>query len=394
MSRVARLRAFIIATLAIQVVGVFIIGSKQYLFTSTFTLKTQFDNVAGLAAGGDVRVGGVHCGIVRSIELPHKPGDRITVLMDLVHSSREIIKKDSTASIETEGMLGSQYLAISFGSEGNTEVRDGDYIDSLPPLRMADMMAKADVILDSTKQAIQNTTEATARLGSISAKIDSGQGTVGALVNDQELYNHLNASTIAMQGAMDEAQAGATGFRENMEALKHNFFLRGYYKNRGYQDSADLMNDEIEHMPADAPAKTFAFSGEQIFNKRDSAKLKNQKALRIVGEYLSSHNDSFAVVMVTSGMKGDAGKELTLTQARAMVVRENLVENYEFDDRQLKTFGAGKNADEKSNNDWGTVQIVIYPAGTKAPPAKVKPAAATSPLSNIIATPAAPAIKP
>ena len=37
-----------------------------------------------------------------------------------------------------------------------------------------------------------------------------------------------------------QAQAGVTDFQENMEALKHNFFLRGYFKNRGYEDSAEL----------------------------------------------------------------------------------------------------------------------------------------------------------
>ena len=47
------------AALAILLVGVFIIGSKQYLFSSTYQLKAQFDNVVGLDAGGDVRVGGV-----------------------------------------------------------------------------------------------------------------------------------------------------------------------------------------------------------------------------------------------------------------------------------------------------------------------------------------------
>ena len=56
MSKVARLGAFIVLTLAILAVGVFVIGSKEYLFRSTYQLKAQFDNVAGLAAGADVQV--------------------------------------------------------------------------------------------------------------------------------------------------------------------------------------------------------------------------------------------------------------------------------------------------------------------------------------------------
>src|ERR1700688_2459999 len=103
MSRAARLGAFIVVTLAILVTGVFIIGNKQYLFSSTYQLKAQFDNVVGLDTGGDVRVGGVHSGTVRKILLPHGPGQKVTVIMDLAHSTHEIIKQDSVASIETEG---------------------------------------------------------------------------------------------------------------------------------------------------------------------------------------------------------------------------------------------------------------------------------------------------
>ena len=136
MSRAARIGVFIVATLAILVAGIFIIGSKQYLFSSTYQLKAQFDNVVGLDVGGDVRVGGVHSGTVRNIMLPHKPGDKVTVVMDLSKSTHEIIKQDSVASIETEGLLGNQYLAISFGSSGAANLRDGDTIASQPPLEM------------------------------------------------------------------------------------------------------------------------------------------------------------------------------------------------------------------------------------------------------------------
>ena len=99
MSRVARLGAFIVVTLAVLAAGVFVIGSKEYLFGSTYQLKAQFDNVAGLADGADVQVGGVHSGTVQAIVLPHKPGGKVTVIMELDKSTHEIIKQDSVASI-------------------------------------------------------------------------------------------------------------------------------------------------------------------------------------------------------------------------------------------------------------------------------------------------------
>src|SRR5580698_3798768 len=161
MSRAVRLGAFIVVTLAVLAAGVFVIGSKEYLFRSTYKLKAQFDNVAGLSEGADVQVGGVHSGIVESIALPHKPGDKVTVVMDLNKSTHEIIKQDSLASIETEGVLGNQYVAISFGSDGQGDVKDGQLIQSVPPLVMGDMLKKASGILDSSQQAINNTTMAT-----------------------------------------------------------------------------------------------------------------------------------------------------------------------------------------------------------------------------------------
>ena len=266
MSRVARLGAFIVATLAVLAAGVFIIGSKEYLFSSTYHLKAQFENVAGLADGADVQVGGVHSGTVTGIVLPKKPGEKVTVIMELARSTHAIIKQDSVASIETEGMLGNQYMAISFGSAGQAEVGDGETIQSLPPLELGALLAKTNAILDSSQQAIQNTTLATAHLNSVSAKIDSGQGTVGALVNDKQLYNNLEQTTTTLHDTMLQAQTGVTDFQENMEALKHNFFLSGYFKKRGYEDSSELAANKISGLPQATPEKTFTFSAKQIFD--------------------------------------------------------------------------------------------------------------------------------
>ena len=388
MSRAARLGAFIVITLAILVGGIFIIGGKQYLFSSTYQLKAQFDNVVGLDAGGDVRVGGVHSGTVRNIVLPHKPGEKVTVIMDLGRSTHEIIKQDSVATIETEGLLGNQFLAISFGSAKSGEVKDGDTLVSQPPLEMSDLLQKTSDILDSSQQGIQNATRAAANLDSISAKIDRGQGTAGALVNDKQLYTNLEQTTDAMRDTMVQAKAGVTDFQENMEAMKHNFFLRGYFKSRGYEDSAELARNEIERLPQGAPTKQFTYSAKELFEKQDSAKLKNQKSLTAGGEFLANSQFAFAVVVASTGMQGDTQKDFVLTEARAMVVREYLVEKFGFDDSQLKTLGMGKQAETNSDAGWGTVQIIIYPAGTEIPPNKQASAGITSQTSSTQPVPA------
>jgi len=177
---------------------------------------------------------------------------------------------------------------------------------------------------------------------------------------------------------MTQAQAGVTDFQENMEAMKHNFFLSGYFKKRGYEDSADLAANKIAGLPQATPEKTFTFAARQLFDSRDSAKMKDQKALKDAGDFLAQTQFGVAVVVVSTGMDGDTQKDLVLTEARAMVIREYLVENFGFDDSQLKTLGMGKQSGTNLETDWGAIQIFIYPAGTLIPPDKPAPAASSS----------------
>lgn len=378
MSRVARLGLFIVVAIGILAAGVFLIGSKEYLFGSTYRLRAQFDNVAGLLVGADVQVGGVLSGTVRSIQLPHKPGDKVTVVMDLDKSTHEIIKQDSLASIETEGLLGNQYVAISFGSTGQPDVKNDETIQSLPPLIMSDMLKKASGILDSSQQAVQNVTEATSHLNSVTGKIDAGKGTVGALVNDKQLYSNLQQTTTALNATVAKAETGVTDFQENMEALKHNFLLSGYFKKRGYEDSATLAAHSIANLPQGTPEKAFTYPAKQLFDARDSAKLKDQKSLNAGGQFLAQNQFGVAVVVVSVGMEGDTHKDLVLTEARAAVIREYLVQNFGFDDGQLKTMGMGKQAGSGQDAEWGSVQILIFPPGTAIPPDKPSPADSSS----------------
>jgi outer membrane protein OmpA-like peptidoglycan-associated protein len=271
-------------------------------------------------------------------------------------------------------MLGNQYVAISFGSAGQGEVKNGQIINSQPPLLMADMLNKANDILNSSQQAVQNVTVATAHIASVTTKIDQGDGTVGALINDKQLYDNLEQTTTTLHDTMLQAQTGVTDFQENMEALKHNFLLSGFFKKRGYEDEADLAANGVSALPQGTPLKTFTFAAKQLFDGRDSAKLKNQKALDAGGAFLADNQFGFAVIVVSTGMEGDTQQELVLTEARAMVVRNYLVDNFGFDDSQLKTLGMGKQPSANAA-DWGTIQILVFPVGASIPPASKPPVA-------------------
>jgi hypothetical protein len=163
-----------------------------------------------------------------------------------------------------------------------------------------------------------------------------------------------------------------------MEALKHNFLLRGYFNKRGYEDSAGLAANRIGGLPQGTPIKSFTYTAKQLFDARDTAKLKNQKSLNAAGEFLAQTPFGVAVVVVSSGMEGDTNKELVLTEARAMVIRTYLVESFGFDDRALKTLGLGKQTGVSQDADWGTIQILIFPEGTEIPEAKLPSSVSSS----------------
>src|SRR5437762_6048480 len=77
MSRAFRLGVFIVATLLIFAAGIFWIGGKQFLFSSTYRLNADFQSVAGLSDGAEVRVGGIHQGTVKRIDLPSRPDQKV-----------------------------------------------------------------------------------------------------------------------------------------------------------------------------------------------------------------------------------------------------------------------------------------------------------------------------
>ena len=302
MSRAFRLGIFIVAALLILSTGIFLIGDKKFMFSSTYRLTADFQNVAGLNNGADVRVGGIHEGTVEHINLPRQQDGKMTVVMNLEKSTRNVIRKDSVAAIKTEGLLGNKFVEISFGSDKAEPVRDGDAIRGEPPADISDM-AKA---------------------------------------------------------AVARAQAGAAAFQEDMEALKQNFLLRGFFKKRGYNDASELTKHAISKLPAQPRLKEFQYDAAKIFDKPDNAKLKNKKPLEEAGKFLAANKFGLAVVAANE-MTGDTDKDRVLTLARAKVVRDYLVENFKLDDTRIKTIGLGKS---KNAGDTSRVQILVYPVAS------------------------------
>lgn len=337
MSQSIRLGLFILLGLTILGTGVFLIGSRQSRLQPNLVIKAQFQNVGGLNEGADVRVGGIRKGTVRHIELPHDPSGKVTVVMDVAKATEDVLRDDSVASIESAGLLGDKFIEISFGTPDKPRLKNGQTIDSKPPFEFSEIAVRADKLLDSAQDAVTN-------IGEIAAKINQGKGTAGALINDRTMYNQATASVSAMH--------------DDIEALKHNFLLKGFFNKRGYLDTAELKKHEISQLPGGPSLKTFDYDAKAVFDKGNSAKLKNQKVFDEAGDYLQNNKFGLAVVASSAGMKGDSERDRTLTEARTMVVRNYLVQNFQLDDTRIRTLGMGKTEQLGEN---GKVRIIVYP---------------------------------
>ncbi|MBI3950663.1 MAG: MCE family protein [Acidobacteria bacterium] len=359
MSRLARLGLFIFGALVILSAAIFLIGERQFLFSRTYRLLAPFDNVAGLNNGADVRLGGVRVGTVDHIRMPQHPEEKVMVVIELENSTRQVIKKDSIASIETEGLLGNKYVSVSFGSAQAAPVQDGDTIQGRPPVDLSELVKKANAIMDTADAALKNVDAATANLNSITAKVDRGEGTIGALINDRQVYNQINATTADVRETVAKAKHGVTALDENMQALKRNWFFRGFFKDRGYWDSTELTKYEIDKLPNRPVLKKFVYNAKDVFEKPDSANLKNEKSLNQAGKFIEQTPMGLAVVAAYSDLTGEKDKNLMLTQARAMVVRKYLAEKFRIDDTRVKTKGMGEVA-PTDGGQASRVEIIVY----------------------------------
>jgi len=298
MSRSFRLGIFIVSTLVILFVGVFIIGEKRFMFRHTYRVSAEFPNVAGLDNGADVHVGGIHEGTVRYISLPDGPNGKLTVQMDMADSTKNVIHRDSVATIKTEGLLGDKYVEISFGSDKAPTIQNGDSI-------------KGELPTDFSQAAV---------------------------------------------AATAQTKAAAAALTDDANALKGNFLLRGFFKKRGYDDPKELEKNKIAKLPSRPTAKAFEYNANAIFNKPGDAKLKNEKKLDEAGQFLAQNKFDLAVVAASNDV-GDTDKNRVLTQARAKVVRDYLVQNFQFDDTRLKIIGLGKST---KPGEPGKVEILVY----------------------------------
>ena len=92
--------------------------------TNGYVLVARFDDVGGLAVGADIKLNGIKVGIVKSLRIDKNYQAKAELLL------RNDIKipKDSSASVSTDGLLGSKFMAINPGFS-EEKFKPGDEIE-------------------------------------------------------------------------------------------------------------------------------------------------------------------------------------------------------------------------------------------------------------------------
>lgn len=305
-----KLGVFLIAALAFLLAALYFIGAKRNLFGSTFTLKARFHNVSGLQAGNNVRFMGIDVGTVKSVNILNDT--TVEVIMIIEENVHSFIKKDASASVGTEGLMGSRLINISSGTVTAETVEDEYTIQTVKPVSTDDILRTVDYtsqytavlsselvktisqintgkgtlgtilrdsfMADDLKETIAGFNAASkqsalliADFRAIAGEARNGEGMIGTALSDtaisnnmqrtfanlqqasytltaslrnlQQLSEQLNTDegTIALlagdsalasdlRNTIHSAREGAEGFNQNMEALKHSFLVRRYFR--------------------------------------------------------------------------------------------------------------------------------------------------------------------
>ncbi len=233
-SKNIRVGAFVLVGTVLLIFTLYLIGAKQNLFGSTFELKSQFKNVNGLMPGNNVRFTGIDIGTVKTVEIIND--STVDVTMVIEDKVQAFIKKNATAMVGTDGLMGNKLINISSSNETAESVEDGDFLVSKSPLGTDDMMRTLNItnenvkditidlknivhrlnspntlwsilmdtiVADNVKQAIVNikvtgerSAIITGDLSRIVKHIKDGKGTIGALIADTTMAVKLNQSIV------------------------------------------------------------------------------------------------------------------------------------------------------------------------------------------------------
>jgi phospholipid/cholesterol/gamma-HCH transport system substrate-binding protein len=212
-------------------ISVILLGGDKFFFSRSYTLRIRMAQVQGLGRGSVVSLTGVPVGNVERIDFVRDSSD-VEVVITLQKAVQSKVTEGSKASIKTQGALGDKYVYIDPGPTNGTPLKEGSQLpmDKTPDFLdiIASKGAELGEIVEVIKEVhthinrdgrsaklVTNLVTSTDELGkflaegretfrvlrtdtlqpmsSVMRKLDRGQGTLGALINDPSLHDRLNS---------------------------------------------------------------------------------------------------------------------------------------------------------------------------------------------------------
>lgn len=233
-----RVGLFLSIGLVLILGSIFMLGADRAFFKSYTTLHAHFEQVQGLAEGSVVSFSGITVGNVKEIRiLPERNLIDLVLLIDDEFMPR--VTEGSLVEIRTQGALGDKFIFIIPGDPKSKPLTEGSVIDVAKATDLIGIISErgneAEKIFDiineiyrftktlnannRTEKILESLTTATAkidktagatqklaeglseakvkatmdRLESILTKLDRGQGTLGALINDPAVHDQIKS---------------------------------------------------------------------------------------------------------------------------------------------------------------------------------------------------------
>jgi phospholipid/cholesterol/gamma-HCH transport system substrate-binding protein len=242
----------VVAAAALTALVFLMSGSTGGIFTGKITLRSYFENAAGIKEGAPVNLEGVTIGNVSKVRIvPDRKMTPVEVTMKIGAKYRDAVHTDSTSSLETIGVLGDTVVDINSKSATGPPIQNNGELKTNETPNLSDVikssqgtieqlntiLAKVDHLADSlnsTKGSIGELinnpdlyNKAVTTLNQLSQLVDTvanGKGSIGKLVADDTLYNHINDTVSKldqMATSLDEGK-GTIGKLLKDETLANN----------------------------------------------------------------------------------------------------------------------------------------------------------------------------
>lgn len=97
--------------------------------------------------------------------------------------------------------------------------------------------SKVREIIETIERSAVEIEQMTSNLNEFSYALKNNEGALNYILSDKNFADHLDAT-------IKNAEAATEKFDENMKALQHNIFFRGYFKRKAFKEAVEAAKEE------------------------------------------------------------------------------------------------------------------------------------------------------